>query len=246
MRGLAALALCAFLVVPACADAPGTSLFPNMRPEPEDPAVDTSAKPVKRPSGLAKLFQSLSGSSAKPDVGSGRYNAICGDPSIRGTVVAPVKGRVRGCGIAEPVKVYEIAGVALSSPATVNCRAATALKKWVSEDVGPTIGTRGGGLASLQVAAHYVCRTRNHQPGAKISEHGKGNAIDISAFNLKDGSSLTVLRGWRDRNQSAIMRQLHATACGPFGTVLGPNSDRFHQNHFHLDVARHRSGPYCR
>jgi len=39
---------------------------------------------------------------------------------------------------------------------------------------------------------------------------------------------------------------MHRAACGPFGTVLGPNADRFHQDHFHFDTARHRSGPYCR
>ncbi|MEM9755898.1 MAG: extensin family protein, partial [Pseudomonadota bacterium] len=25
-----------------------------------------------------------------------------------------------------------------------------------------------------------------------------------------------------------------------------PESDRFHQDHFHFDVADYRSGPYCR
>jgi hypothetical protein len=39
---------------------------------------------------------------------------------------------------------------------------------------------------------------------------------------------------------------MHKAACGPFGTVLGPNSNRFHQDHFHFDTARYRSGSYCR
>jgi hypothetical protein len=42
------------------------------------------------------------------------------------------------------------------------------------------------------------------------------------------------------------MRRAHKTACGPFGTVLGPNADRYHQDHFHFDTARYRSGSYCR
>ena len=42
------------------------------------------------------------------------------------------------------------------------------------------------------------------------------------------------------------MRKMHRTACGPFGTVLGPDSDRFHRDHFHFDTAKYRSGPFCR
>ena len=83
-------------------------------------------------------------------------------------------------------------------------------------------------------------------PGAKVSEHGRGKAIDISAIILRDGSVMTVLRGWRDKVQGPILRAIHAKACGTFGTVLGPNSDGYHQDHFHLDVAANRSGPYCR
>ena len=70
--------------------------------------------------------------------------------------------------------------------------------------------------------------------------------IDISAFILADGTSLSVLGDWNGGN-SRLMRQLHASACGPFRTVLGPNSDRHHRDHFHFDVAQHRGGgTYCR
>jgi hypothetical protein len=63
---------------------------------------------------------------------------------------------------------------------------------------------------------------------------------------MRDGSRVTVLSGWNDPEDGRLLRRLHRGACGPFGTVLGPNSDRFHQDHFHFDVARHRGGPYCR
>ena len=105
---------------------------------------------------------------------------------------------------------------------------------------------QGGGLKELRVAAHYACRTRNNRKGGKISEHGKGRAIDISGFELADGRTITVLKGWRARRSSKAMRRMHQGACGPFGTVLGPESDRFHQDHFHFDTARYRSGSYCR
>jgi hypothetical protein len=172
--------------------------------------------------------------------------AVCGSRAIRGRAIPPIAGRVRGCGVRSPVKVSSVSGVRLTQAAIMDCNTARALKTWVDDAVKPEVGRLGGGVEALKVAAHYVCRTRNHQPGAKISEHGKGKAIDISAIVLRNGVELTVLKGWRDRVHGRILQRLHAGACGPFGTVLGPESDRFHQDHFHFDTASHRGGPYCR
>ena len=136
-----------------------------------------------------------------------------------------------------------VSGVRLSTPATINMKTARALDKWVTSTAKPAIGRKGGGLVELKVVAHYACRTRNNRRGARLSEHAKGNAIDIAAFRLADGSEISVLHGWRGRD-SGVLRKLHRGACGPFGTVLGPDADRHHQDHFHFDVAN--NGPYCR
>lgn len=144
------------------------------------------------------------------------------------------------------MRVMSVAGVPLSQPAILNCRTAETLKDWVEDDVTKAIGRFGGGISRIEVAAHYSCRTRNSRPGAKISEHGKGNAIDIRGFRLKNGDTMTVLEGWGRGREGRILRKIHSSACGPFGTVLGPKADRYHQDHFHLDTARHRGGAYCR
>jgi hypothetical protein len=94
--------------------------------------------------------------------------------------------------------------------------------------------------------AHYACRTRNSVKGAKISEHGRGRAIDIAAFQLRNGSEISVLKHWGQGGNGKALSKIHRAACGPFGTVLGPKSDRHHRDHFHFDTARYRSGPYCR
>ena len=100
-------------------------------------------------------------------------------------------------------------------------------------------------IASIAPVASYACRTRNSRPGAKLSEHAKGNAIDIAAFTFSDGANISVLNGWRGEG-STYLRRVWKSACGTFGTVLGPESDRFHQDHFHFDTAKHFGGPYCR
>lgn len=171
---------------------------------------------------------------------------ICGDPAIRGQTMRPIPGRMEGCGVAAPVRVNSVAGLRLSQPATLDCPTASALREWAADVVKPAVGRRGGGAVGLKVAAHYVCRTRNNQPDAEVSEHGRGRAIDISAIRLANGSEITVLKGWRKWRQRRLLRRIHKGACGPFGTVLGPDADRFHRDHFHLDTARYRSGSYCR
>ncbi len=170
-----------------------------------------------------------------------------GDVNRAGMVVEKL-GNVPGpgaCGVRNAYRVTSVAGVRLSQPATLGRETLETLDRWLRREAIPTIGNRGGGLVGIRVPSHYACRTRNSRRGARLSEHAKGNAIDISAFILADGTSLTVLNDWNGGN-ARVMRRLHASACGPFGTVLGPNSDRHHQDHFHFDVADHRGGSYCR
>jgi hypothetical protein len=170
---------------------------------------------------------------------------VCGDPALIGEKIGPVSGN-GACGIEDAVLLRGVDGVALSTPATIQCSTAKALKTWVNSGARKAVGKRGGGVAELKVAASYACRTRNHQRGAKLSEHSKGNAIDIAAVLLKDGSEISVLHHWGHGKDGAMLEKMHSAACGPFGTVLGPRSDRFHRDHFHFDVAGYRSGPYCK
>jgi hypothetical protein len=172
--------------------------------------------------------------------------SVCGNIDIQGEEVGPVPGRIAGCGIENAVRITSVSGIAFSQSALMDCKTAKAVRTWVEKSAKPAFRQLGGGLASLRVAAHYACRTRNNQTGARISEHGKGRAIDISGFGLRDGSIVSVLHGWGTRGQSKALRKAHRGACGPFGTVLGPEADRFHRDHFHFDTARYRSGTYCR
>ncbi len=172
--------------------------------------------------------------------------SICGVRGIRGERLAPIVGRVSACAVPEPVRVSSVAGLRLSQAANMDCTNAIALNTWVERGVKPAIGRLGGGAVGLRVAAHYACRPRNNQAGAKISEHGKGHAIDIAGIELANGQTLTVLEGWGSRQHGRRLAAMRSAACGTFGTVLGPGSDGFHRDHFHLDTARYRSGPYCR
>jgi len=95
-------------------------------------------------------------------------------------------------------------------------------------------------VVELKVAASYSCRAMNHVHGARLSEHGHANAVDISAFVLADGRVVDVKSGWWGAMaERAFLRAVHGGACHIFTTVLGPSYDANHRDHFHLDLARH-------
>ncbi len=224
---------------------------PDLRPEAVvfigPPGLSQSLRPKPRPRNMRRIIARAQETPARDgrEVRGPRRGSVCGDRAIRGQVIARVRGR-GACGIANPVKITAVDGVALTTPATIDCTTAKALKTWVHSGAKPAVGRMGGGIKSLRIVASYACRTRNSQSGAKISEHAYGHAVDIAAINLKNGTSLTVLNGWRNRRQGPVLKRMHRAACGPFGTVLGPNANRYHQDHFHFDTARYRSGSYCR
>ncbi len=260
---IAALALAA----PALAHAPETSLRPLAKPT--GPAVSRAAPlvPLIRPQPRPKSEPVTTAAIAAPGGPAAslrpwlrpdnitekalfkkrklRKGSVCGVLEIQGEKVGNVPGKIKGCGVKDAVRVTSVSGVKLSRGAIMDCPTAQALNEWVVKGVKPTFRRRGP-VVSMQVAAHYACRTRNNQPGGRISEHGRGRAIDISAFTMMDGEVITVLKGWGQGTTYRLLAKVHQRACGPFGTVLGPKSDRFHRDHFHLDTARYRSGPYCR
>ena len=112
---------------------------------------------------------------------------------------------------------------------------------WVNGAVQPAaLGWFGQGIREIRTAGTYACRRRNHRPGARLSEHAFGNAIDVMSFVLADGNVVTVKGGWRGTQQEqGFLREVLHGACERFKTVLGPGSDALHYDHFHLDLARH-------
>ena len=224
----------------------------------EDGAADAGNARIRKVAETKKrrgwLFRSLrpqqrtasAGKAAKAARIAREKGAVCGDPDIQGVPMGRITGQIGGCVIDRAVGVRSVGGVVLSQRSTMDCKTAKALKSWVESGMKPAIGNRGGGVARIKVAAHYACRRRNNASSGKLSEHGKGRAIDISGFTLRDGTKITMLKHWNSTSYRKVLRTMHRKACGPFGTVLGPNANRFHLDHFHLDTARYRSGPYCR
>jgi hypothetical protein len=129
-------------------------------------------------------------------------------------------------------------------PAPVlRCAFAESLTTWLRDEAAPRVDKLGSVLSAVETYDGFECRGRNRIASAKLSEHGKGNAVDLRAFRLADGRALgltdvTVAKGFRD--------ELRESACHRFTTVLGPGSDGHHEAHIHLDlIERHQGYRMC-
>jgi hypothetical protein len=129
--------------------------------------------------------------------------------------------------------------VAVTPPAIMRCEMAEAVAGYIREDAGPALGGLGSKLARVENFDSFSCRGRNRVFGAKLSEHGKANALDIRFFKLANGVTLTPTDMHADKPVREALRQ---AACGRFKTVLGPGSDGYHEDHIHLDLAERRGG----
>ncbi len=148
------------------------------------------------------------------------------------------------CGVDDVVRLEAVVlrdktRVAVTPPAIVRCTFAEAIVQWVREDVAPAVRPLGAPLRSLDNYAAYDCRGRNRIVGAKLSEHGKANAIDVRSVKLANGT----LVGLTDPNVGKDLRLgLRMSTCARFTTVLGPGSDGYHEDHVHVDLAERTGG----
>jgi hypothetical protein len=129
--------------------------------------------------------------------------------------------------------------VAVKPAAILRCTMAAAIADWVRSDIAPLAQSLGTSLSDLDNFDSFECRGRNRVAGAKLSEHGRANALDVRALKFANGQSLSLT----DRGVAREQREtvLHSV-CARFTTVLGPGSDWYHEDHIHLDLAERRSG----
>ena len=132
----------------------------------------------------------------------------------------------------------------VTPPATLACPIVSALDRWITESVQPAAQRWfNQPVVEIRQISAYSCRGMNGQPGARISEHAFGNALDIAAFTLADGRQVTVKDGWRGLpEEQGFLRDVQAAACDQFTTVLAPGSNAYHYDHMHVDLMRRSSG----
>ena len=150
-----------------------------------------------------------------------------------------------GCSALGAVQLLDI-GTPVTNLGAMTCPLARQFGRWTREAMQPAARAwLGGRVVKIESFGTYSCRPVNGRPGARLSEHGRANAVDIGAFVLADGRRITVKTGWsgEDEDVRRFLRAVHDAGCRRFGIVLGPDADAFHRDHLHFDMGQ---GPYCR
>lgn len=148
------------------------------------------------------------------------------------------------CGAPWPLRVSALSdALALAPSITTTCPIAEALARWTFEAVAPAAGRElGGPPKQIVIGTSYECRSRNRQPGAKLSEHAFGDAVDVMGFQFESGKAMRVGPLAAETPEGRFQAAIRDEACRFFTTVLGPGSDESHKDHLHLDLKSRARG----
>ncbi|MFS8037079.1 extensin family protein [Xanthobacter sp. AM11] len=232
-------------------DAPARLASRSVRQEPEpEPEPPGAALPPTRTE--PTLPAGGAGAGAPPAGAPAGLPAPCAALVAERIIVAAAEPGITtgtSCGLKQPVRLSAVwlrdgRLVEMRPAAILKCDVAAAVADWVREDLAPAVAASGAPLDAVKVAASYDCRPRNRMAGARMSEHGLGNAVDVGGFELGDRRTLAVEKGGLPPALRASMKE---SACRRFTTVLGPGSDGYHEDHIHVDLAqRKRDFRLCR
>lgn len=129
------------------------------------------------------------------------------------------------------------------------CTVSASLYLWIEQDLRPLAkDLLGSDLARIEHLGSYSCRRMYGASTGSWSEHATGNALDIAAFVLEDGRRISLIADWdtESENRARFLRAARDSACQLFGTVLSPDYNAAHADHFHLDQGRPALAGYCR
>lgn len=156
------------------------------------------------------------------------------------TDLAPI--RDGQCGIDHPVKVASIGSVQMKPAATLTCAMALSVAQWTKNELTPSARRRYlSGVKTIHQGSSYSCR-KIARSGGVLSEHGKGNALDIMRIELNSGRDIDVRKpGFFAFREKGLLNTVRADGCQYFSTVLGPGYNRDHRDHFHFDIKQRRN-----
>ena len=150
------------------------------------------------------------------------------------------------CGIKDQVALRALAGSRVK-PINTRCQTALRWAMWTQHGLQPV--ARELFDQDIRETLHfssYSCRqirTTNGRDG-RMSTHATAEAIDISGFVLKDGTSISLLRDWDQPGpKSQFLRRAKSSACTWFRLTLSPDYNALHADHFHL---QHTGWGLCR
>lgn len=162
--------------------------------------------------------------------------ATLAEAGVKFTDMSPLDVDDENCGIAMRGKLSGI-GQTYIDPLETSCETALRLALWHEHSVQPAARDLfGEEIVRLYQVGSYNCRKMRTSSGTsnRYSTHATAASIDITGVKLQSGRSFTLLKHWEDEDAGAYLRAINKGACDWFGLVLGPEYNRLHADHFHL------------
>lgn len=153
---------------------------------------------------------------------------------------------VAGCPLENVVRI-ERSDVAFSSPFTISCSWAVAWTMFERNELQRLALTHlDSQVTRIDHYGSFACRNVYNRAEGRRSQHATASAFDIAGFRLANGERVSVLEDWAEAGESqraSFLQAFQDSACDYFGTVLGPEYNQAHANHFHLDTSNYG---FCR
>jgi hypothetical protein len=230
---------------PAATDKPiEQASSPLPKPRPADAPVTEPEKPAAKPAPAATEKPAEQATAPPPP-------SACRLALTDAIAIAPSIPDIKGpgeCGAEDVVRLEAVVladkrRVSVKPAAILRCAMASEIANWIRIDMASLATSLGSVITDLDNLDSFECRGRNGIAGAKMSEHGRANALDVHDLKLANGQTIS----FTDRTVSREVREsvLHSM-CARFTTVLGPGSDGYHEEHIHLDLMeRHNNYKIC-
>jgi hypothetical protein len=117
-----------------------------------------------------------------------------------------------GCSAIDAVKLLDV-GTPVSNLGPMTCPLARNFAAWVQYAVRPAARKfLDSEVVKVETFGTYSCRNIYGGRSGRLSQHAYANAIDVSAFVLKDGRRITLLEGWKgSAEEQEFLKTLHAS-----------------------------------
>ncbi len=170
-----------------------------------------------------------------------RCASLLGQAGIRFTVLPPRASDQCGYDHAVRLESGGARDIALrpTGPGT-SCAVAAGLALWEWHVVQPAaIRHLGSPVERIEHLGSYSCRRVGNRAEGGWSEHASANALDVAGFMLDDGTRIRIVSDWDDEGaRGRFLREIRDGACDLFATVLSPDYNEAHRDHFHFDQAQ--------
>ncbi len=146
------------------------------------------------------------------------------------------------CGWKTAATMFEVSNIKFEPKVvTAQCPVLLASYIWLKDIDNAARQRLGSGLKYIHHAGSYSCRRQRGNSSGVWSQHAFANAWDVTGFELLDGQFISVLKHWdkdiseKDRAKANFLRDARSSACRLFRSVLTPDFNTAHKDHFHLE-----------